>query len=335
MTWIILSILLMICAWVGIGLWIYGKKTWDAYETRKAAYESSADASRYRPPSRPFPYRMAGLTTIVVAAGLWLLLTLSLTIKTVGEREVGIVYNFTGTIAGQREKGWVTIAPWQHMEKTSIAIQHEEFVFGVDNSAVSKDQQDIFANLGVNFRLDAQNVLDLYSRVGPSWREVIVKDRIPQVFKEVTSTFNTPEITERRAALREQTRERLAAELQPYDIEIVDVFITNLGFSELYSQAIEQKQKQVQDALQAEAKVKQVEAEARQKVAAAKGEADANVARARGEATANRLRQRSLTPLLVQLEAINKLNPGVQTIVCPPNTICIPNSPVVPAPGER
>lgn len=319
MTWIILTILLGIVFWAGVGLWLVGRKKTEAWEQHKAG----------DPPLLGF----AGVATIVAAVGIWVLLTGLMTVKTVGEREVGIVYNFTGTIAGKRDKGWVTIAPWQHMEKENIAIQHVEFVFGQDNSAVSKDQQDIFARLAINYSIDAPNVLDLYRRVGPSWKTTIIESRVPQVFKEVTSTFPTPRITEERVALREQTRERLIQELEPYDIDVVDVFITNLGFSDLYSQAIEQKQKQVQDALQAEAKVKQVEAEAKQKVAAAEGEAKSNVARARGESTANRLRQRSLTPLLVQQQAIEKLNPNVEIIICPPQSVCIPNSGVVPNPS--
>jgi regulator of protease activity HflC (stomatin/prohibitin superfamily) len=319
MTWIVLTILLVICFWAGFGVWWYGRKT----------EENQREAGITGEPSI---YRLSGLGAMVLVVALWVLMTGLMMVKTVGEREVGIVYNFTGTIAGKRDKGWVTIAPWQHMDKENIGIQHTEFLFGADNSAVSKDQQDIFANLAINYAVDAENVLDLYRRVGPAWKTTIIESRVPQVFKEVTSTFQTPRITEERVALREQTRERLTEELTPYDIKVVDVFITNLGFSELYSQAIEQKQKQVQDALQAEAKVKQVEAEARQRVAEATGEAKSNVARARGDASANRLRQRSLTPRLIQWEAIQKLNPNVQIIVCPPQSVCIPNSAVVPQP---
>ena len=328
MGWIVISILLFLGAWVGVGLWLYGRKVDNEYDAAMERYSQAPDGYR-EPTKNDFPFKLAGGSLIGALLVIWLLVTGTAMVKTVGEREVGIVYNFTGTIAGKKEKGWVTIAPWQHMEKENIAIQHKEFAFGQENSAVSKDQQDIFANLAINYSIDAENVLDLYRRVGPSWEETIVESRVPQVFKEVTSTFQTPRITEERVALREQTRSRLTEELEPYDITVVDVFITNLGFSALYSQAIEEKQKQVQDAQRAEAKVKQVEAEARQKVAQAEGEAKSNVARARGESTANRLRQRSLTPLLVQQQAIEKLNPNVTVIVCPPRTVCIPNSGVV------
>lgn len=318
MSWIVMSVLLLIAVWAFVFLWIYDRSKERQAEAQGTTYYG---VPNFLPPA-----------LIVTALGLWILITGFMMVKTVGEREVGIVYNFTGTIAGKKEKGWVTIAPWQHMQKQVVSVQHEEFLFGKENSAVSKDQQDIFANLAVNFQIDAANVLDLYRRVGPGWKSIIIDARVPQVFKEVTSTFQTPDITERREELRKQTRDKLTAELSPYDINVVDVFITNLGFSELYSQAIEEKQKQVQDALQAEAKVKQVEAEARQKVAQAEGEAKSNIARARGDAQANRLRQRSLTNKLIQWEAIQKLNPKVSIIICPPKSVCIPNSGIVPQP---
>lgn len=318
MAWIIFTVLFVVAFWAAVGWWFYAKHNENEYQGND-------------PYSAPMPSIIPlGVTILIIA--LWVLMTGFFMVKTVGEREVGIVYNFTGTIAGKRDKGWVVISPWQHMEKENIAIQHEEFIFGKDNSAVSKDQQDIFAHLAVNYSIDSENVLDLYRRVGPSWKTTIIESRVPQVFKEVTSTFQTPDITERREDLRKQTRERLTAELKPYDIKVIDVFITNLGFSQQYSQAIEEKQQQVQDALRAEAKVKQIEAEAKQKIAQAEGEAQSNVARAAGDAKANRLRQRSLTPLLVQWEAIQKLNPNVEIIICPPRSVCIPNSTVVPEP---
>jgi len=88
----------------------------------------------------------------------------------------------------------------------------------------------------------------------------------------------------------------------------------------------------VQDAQRAQAKIVQIKAEADQRVAAAKGEAEANVTRARGEAQANRLRRQSLTRELIQWEAIQKLNPNVSIIVCPPQAICVPNSGITPVP---
>jgi len=324
MAWIFLTILAALIIFPAIGYAIWSNKTWDA---RVAAW------SEGRTSSEPTNYALVGWGAAAFVGVLYLMITGAMMLKTVGEREVAIVYNFSNTNSGKKDKGWVTIKPWEHIKKENIGIQHEEWDFGQNNSAVSLDQQKVFANLAVNYQVDPEKVVDLYRRVGPSWKSIIVDARVPQVFKEVTATYQTQDITSRREQLRQETRGRLSAELSPYDIQVVDVFVTNLGFSQVYTDSIEAKQKQVQDAQRAEAKIRESKAIAQQQVEAAKGERDANIARAEGDARANRLRQRSLTPLLVQWEAIQKLNPNVQIIVCPPQTVCVPNSGIVPVPN--
>lgn len=310
MTWIVISILLFLVFWLGVAIWAIGEK------------EDVSEA----------PPKWAGMAIMLGTIIVFVLISAGFMVHVAGQREVAIVYNFSGTISGKKDAGTFATMPWQHVRKENIGIQHEEFTFDQGNSAVSKDQQKIFAKLAVNYQIDSENVIDLYKRVGPSWQNIIIEARVPQVFKEVTSTFQTPALTVSREQLRKETRDKLTDELAPYDIKVVDVFITNLGFSEQYSQSIEEKQQQVQDALRAEAKVKQVQAEAAQRVAEAKGEAQANIEKARGDATSNKLRQRSLTPALIQWEAIQKLNPHVQLIVCPPRTVCVPNAGTVGTP---
>jgi hypothetical protein len=100
------------------------------------------------------------------------------------------------------------------------------------------------------------------------------------------------------------------------------VFIKNLGFSPEYTAAIEAKQKQVQEAAQARARIGQIRAEAKQKIIAATA-----------DAKSNRLRRNSLNKLLIQQYAIDKLNPTVTTIICPPQSVCIPNAGVIPSPA--
>jgi regulator of protease activity HflC (stomatin/prohibitin superfamily) len=308
MGWIVLTVFASILFWVGVGFWFYAKHR---DENRRA---QGLDAEGLLSPSW-------GLWGALSVVGLWTLITLGLMVHLVGQREVAIVYNFSGTIAGKRDAGTTMTAPWQHVKKENVGIQHEEFQFDPSSAAVSNDQQQIFATLAVNYQIDAENVVDLYRRVGPSWKSIIISSRVPQVFKEVTATYKTVDITQKREGLRSQTRERLTKELEPYDIKVVDVFITNLGFSDTYRTAIEAKQKQVQEAAQARARVAQIRAEKQQKIIAAEGDAQAN-----------RLRQRSLTPLLIQQYAIEKLNPNVQVIVCPPASVCIPNSGIIPNP---
>lgn len=311
MFWIILSVLLWLVAIGGLIWWAL---------------------TRNPEPGQP---KVAGwgIATFFTCVVVWVLLSAGMSYHNIAQREIGLAKSFTGTIGEDTLKpGSAWTAPWNSVIKEDVGIQHDEWTFDQNNAAVSIDQQRITALIGINYQLDPLKVVDLYEKVGPGWKKIIIDARVPQVFKEITATFTTPELTQKREQLRIKTRERLVTELARYDITVNDVFIRNLGFSESYTQAIEAKQAQVQAALTAQAKVKQIEAEADQKIAAAKGEATANVARARGEATANRLRQKSLTKLLVQQQAIEKLNPKVSLIICPPQTVCVPNSGAFPAP---
>jgi regulator of protease activity HflC (stomatin/prohibitin superfamily) len=252
--------------------------------------------------SRAGGYLVGGGAIVV-----WLVLTFFLSIHTVGQREVGIVYNFSGTIAGKKSPGVVMTAPWQHIKTENVAIQKDVFVFEQSNSAVSKDQQPITATLVVNHQVEPENVINLYKRVGPAWKTVLLDGRVPQDFKETTAQFTSPQITLNRPALRKITLSRLRRELAAYDIRVVDVFVNNVGYSQAYTNAIEAKQVQVQAALQAQAKVAQARAEAEQAVAKARGEAEA--ISLRGKALHN-------NPEVLRLEAIDKLNPNAQVIIC-------------------
>ncbi len=241
-------------------------------------------------------------------AFMWIVLTLGLSLHTVGQREVGIVQSFSGTIGSQyKSPGVVLTAPWNHILKENVGIQKEVFDFVGQDTAVSKDQQPVGAVLVVNYQVEPQNVVKLYKTVGPNWKTVLLDGRIPQDFKETTAQFSSPDITLQRPKLRIITLGRLRRELAPYDIRVVDVFVNNVSYSPAYTNAIEQKLVQRQKAQQAQAKVAQATAEAEQRVAAARGEAQS--IELEGRALRN-------NPEVLRLRAINALNPKAQIIFC-------------------
>lgn len=256
---------------------------------------------------------VAGLCAFV-----WIVATIFASGHLVGEREVGVVRDFSGAITGKVDKGVSWTAPWQDIQKENIGIQREEFALGSDNSAVSKDQQPIFAKVTVNYQVDPEHVVDLYKRVGPGWKHTLLDSRVLQDFKEVTAGFTAQEITTNRSQLRSRTRTRLSAELRPYDVRVVDFFVSNIGYSDAYSESIEAKNRQVQAALQAEAKIRQVTAEADQKIETAKGEKNSAIQRATGEAESIRLTGRALrnNPDVLRLRAIEKLSEQATVVIC-------------------
>jgi regulator of protease activity HflC (stomatin/prohibitin superfamily) len=276
--WIVVTILLALAA---IGLVIFGRRTSGGVDLR--------------------------VMGPVVAGVAWVVLSFFFMVHTVGQRQVGIVYGASGTISGKKDAGWVLTAPWQHIKRENVGIQSEEFVLDTNNAAVSQDQQPIYARLFINFQVEPQNVVKLYKTVGPSWKQILLEARVLQDFKEITATYQTPLITTHRDQLRQETKRRLTNELAKYDVKIVDVFLKNIGFSDSYTRAVEAKQVQVQQALQAQAKVAQSTAEAAQAIAKAKG-----------EATAIALEGRALrnNPQVLTLRSIAALNPKAQVIFC-------------------
>ena len=73
-------------------------------------------------------------------------------------------------------------------------------------------------------------------------------------------------------------------------------------------QMIDEKNTSIQARLKAENQAKQAEAEAKVIIARAEGQAKATLIKARAEAEANQLRQKTLTPLLIQQEWVAKWN---------------------------
>lgn len=284
MLWLVLSIVLGI---VGIGGLIYGG-------------------------AAPVGQKKGGYLTAAGCAAVWLVLTFFLSLHTVGQREVGLVQSFSGTIGSHtKSPGVVFTAPWNHIRTENVGIQKEVFDFGTENSAVSKDQQPITAVLVVNYQVEPQDAVALWKNVGPQWKSTLLDGRVPQDFKETTAQFTSPQITLNRPALRRITLKRLRRELCPpggeFCIHVTDVFVQNVGYSKAYTAAIEAKQVQVQAALRAQAKVAQAKAEAEQAVATAKGEAEA--IELKGRALRN-------NPEVLRLTAIQKLAPNAQVIFC-------------------
>jgi prohibitin 2 len=263
------------------------------------------------------PERFRG-TVLMIGAGvlfaLWAgLHTAFAAIKPIEAGHVGVVYQF-GEIVGQKGEGLQFVAPWQEIRTESIQVQRQRF----DNiTAFSSETQDVFVVATVNYSVSSSAVQGLYRNVGPNWFDRLIEPRVFNFFKEETVKYSTVEVGPNREQIRTAVRTRLAADLQPYSIQIDDLLIDNIDFSPEFKASIEQKQIATQDALREQERIKQAEFEAQQVVATAKGEADAIRERAAGQADANRALSQSLTPEVIQFQALEKLADNVQIALIP------------------
>lgn len=278
-------------------------------------------------------YRLQGIATIVVTVVLFVAITVFMSYHQVENGHIGIVKQF-GSLVGTTGEGLVTTAPWQSLEEVSVQNELKTYDMTGDNSAVSSDSQAVFLVAQVNYRLERGEATTLYRETGGHFVERILDPAVFQNTKQVTAGYKAIDFAKNRGEIRRKIESAVSDEVGSHGITILNVSLKNVDFTEALSKAIEQTVEAEQNAARENAKVAISQAQAKQAVAEAEGKADAARAEARGDRDAARLRKQQLTPLLVQWEAIQKMNPNVSIIVCPPRTNCVPNSTPIGPDGE-
>lgn len=250
----------------------------------------------------------------VVLFALWVgLHTAATAVHQVPAGNVGVVYQF-GSIVGQRGEGLQFTAPWQSMRTESVQVQRHRFE---NIAAFSKETQDVFMVVTVNYQVSPNAVQELFRNVGVNWFDRLIEARVVNFLKEETVKYQSVDVAPSREQIRSAVRVKLRDELAPYSITVADLLIENIEFQKEFKQAIENKQIATQDALREQERVKQKQAEAQQQIESAKGDAEATRLRADGQAAANKALSASLTPEVIQFQAVQKLSDHIQIALIP------------------
>ena len=254
------------------------------------------------------------MVSVSIVFALWVgLTTIAASLKTVQAGHVIVVYQF-GEIVGQKGEGLQFILPWQTTKTESVQVQRFKF----DNlTAFSQETQDVFISATINYSVSPGAVQNLYRTVGTSWFDRLIEPRVLNFLKEETVKYPGVEIGPNREKIRQTVRDKLTIELAPFSITVDDLLLDNIDFSAEFKKSIEGKQIATQDALRAQEKVKQSQFEAQQQVETAKGEAESTKVRADGQAAANKALAASLTPEVIQFQAIQKLSDKIQIALIP------------------
>jgi regulator of protease activity HflC (stomatin/prohibitin superfamily) len=198
-------------------------------------------------------------------------------------------------------------------------IQHKEYkkTEEADNSFIvnSKDGSEFQVSPIMNYSVKREKVPAIfakYRRSLPEIEEGFLKTAVYDAFRLATNKYTADELISNRAVFEVEVRRLLEGQLLQEGF-IINQFTSNLIYPETFKRSIEAKNNAVQSALRAENEVKTAEAQAKIKVATANGNAQAMLASAKAEAEANRLKQQTITPMLLQLEWINKWNGKLPT----------------------
>ncbi len=240
-----------------------------------------------------------------LAGGLFLLLTAIIfrpfAIVNAGER--GVVMQFGKVQDSVMDEGIHPIIPIvTSVKRLSVRVQKN----GFNADAASKDLQKVSTELAVNWHIDPTQVNKVFQRVGDEAQIVngIITPAVSEVLKAATAKKTAEAIITNRTDLKAEIDDDLKTRLEAYGVIVDDVSLVNFSFSPEFSKAIEAKQIAEQEAKQAEFIALK-----------ASKEAIADVNRAKGQAEAQRLQRQTLTPELLQKQAIEKWDGRFPTVM--------------------
>jgi regulator of protease activity HflC (stomatin/prohibitin superfamily) len=249
--------------------------------------------------------------------GFILLVVLFNSCERVDAGHVGVKVNLYGDNKGVDDVVAVTGMVFYNPITTKIYefptyIQHKEYrkTEDGDNSFIvnSKDGSEFSVSPIMNYSVQREKVPAIfakYRRPLVDIEEGFLKTAVYDAFRLATNKYTADELISNRAIFEVEVRRLLDGQLLKEGF-VINQFTSNLIYPETFKKSIEAKNNAVQSALRAENEVKTAEAQAKIKVATAEGNAQAMLTSAKAEAEANRMKQQTLTPLLLQLEYINK-----------------------------
>jgi len=228
-----------------------------------------------------------------------------------GER--GVVMRFGKVQDTILDEGIHPITPIvTSVKRLSVRVQKN----GFSADAASKDLQKVSTELAINWHIDPSQVNKVYQRVGDEEQIVngIITPAVSEILKAATSKKTAEEIITKRTELKQEIDNNLKTRLAAYGVIVDDVSLVNFNFSPEFSKAIEAKQIAEQEAKQADFVALK-----------ATKEALADVNRAKGQAEAQRLQRQTLTPVLLQKQAIEKWDGRFPTVMGGSSTLPLIN----------
>lgn len=218
-----------------------------------------------------------------------------------GER--GVLLKFGAVQPIVLGEGIHPIIPIVHtVKKLSVRVQSQE----ITAEASSRDLQDVYTDVALNWHIVPEETYLIFQQIGEPDAIIqhIINPAVEEVLKAVMAMYTAEEIITKRGQVKTGVDQALIERLRPYHIAVDDISLVHVHFSNRFSDAVEAKQVAEQEAKRAEfVALKAVK------------EAEAQVNLAKGEAASQQLLRDSLTPELLQRQAIEKWNGNLPLIV--------------------
>lgn len=211
----------------------------------------------------------------------------------------GMKVNLYGSKRGVDDVNLVTGMVWYNIFTTKV-YEYPTFVQTVDYEAFSinaKDGSEFFVDPTISLKVQDGKSPVIFKKYRRPLDEIINQalfNHVRDAFRTELNKFTTDEIVSNREAFENNLEILLRATLEKEGFQL-EQLTSGLKYPDSIVRAVNSKNKAIQDAMKAENELKVAQAEAAKLVA-----------KAEGEKMANELRMKSLTPLLLQQELIEK-----------------------------
>lgn len=158
----------------------------------------------------------------------------------------------------------------ERIETFDIKTQKDNF----DVTAASRDLQNVYANIAVNYNLDVHAVSKTYAEVGKEYVGRLLAPAVHESMKASTAQFSADQLITKRAEVKDAVFKILSERMLARGIIVTDVSIVNFKFSDSFEAAIENKVTAEQNALAQKNQLEKVKYEAEQRVVQAQAEAE-------------------------------------------------------------
>ena len=247
-------------------------------------------------PNKP---RFAAIAVIVVVVFMFV----AGCFVTVGPGQRGVLMTWGAVQPGVLDPGLHLKIPFaQSVVRMNVQVQNSQAA----ETAASLDLQDVATTVATNWHILPADAEWVYQHIGNEAALVdkIITPAISNSVKAVTAHYNAEDLITHRDKVRGEIEAQITSELKPYRLVVDSVNITDFHFSAQFAQAIEQKQVAQQRAQQAQYELQQAKVVAEQKVVEAHAQAEAQ-----------QLLQQTITPEIIQQQAVAKWDGHLPEVV--------------------
>lgn len=235
--------------------------------------------------------------------------------KTISPGYVGVVVDLLGDKKGVESQelhvGMHWIAPWKAIYQFPIFEQNDTWE-GERNgfNFQTSEGMAVSADIGISYHLRPECIPNIFQRYRRGMDEIthtFIRNYIRDAVNKSASKTKIEDLYSGKEGFFESVESHVRNDLSPIGIELSRIYlIGRFHFPQTVIVALNSKIEAVQRAQQRENELREAEAEAKKQIARAEGQARCKIVEAESEAKANRLLSESVTPELIQWQAMQK-----------------------------